>query len=241
MNLPLGNGVQMLEQHPSGLVAFSKPDGIMSHPNQSHGHPKALLTCAYDFDQERYHWTGGELFLLHRLDSPTSGVILGSLDAALAREVKRAFQTNQIQKTYRALVFGVPRESSATWTDRLEKRGAGSLRVRGQPNAETQMRLLRVLEIEGGVVSELELKPKTGKMHQLRVQCAARGLPMVGDGTYGEFAWNREFARLHKHKRLFLHALEVVVRLEYKSLEFMAVAPLPEAFSQISSRAENLG
>jgi 23S rRNA-/tRNA-specific pseudouridylate synthase len=241
VHLPLADGVVLLEQHTHGLVALSKPDGIMSHPNESQGHPRALLTCAYDLQQECFYWSGGEFYLLHRLDSPTSGVILGSLDAALAREVKLAFQTNQIQKTYRALVFGVPRETNAIWTDRLEKRGSGSLRVRGQPNAETQMRVLQTLEIDGGVVCELELKPKTGRTHQLRVQAAARGLPMVGDGTYGDFAWNRQFAKIHKHKRLFLHALEVAVRLESKKLEFSAFAPLPEAFNQISSRAKTQG
>jgi tRNA pseudouridine65 synthase len=115
------------------------------------------------------------------------------------------------------------------------------VRVRGQPNAETQMRWLHTINIDGGVVSELELKPKTGKTHQLRLQCAGRGLPMVGDGTYGDFVWNREFAKLHKHKRLFLHALEVQVRLEYKNLEFRAIAPLPEAFSQILSRVKTRG
>lgn len=178
-------------------------------------------------------------FLLHRLDSPTSGVILGSFDAALAREVKRAFQTNQIQKTYRALVFGTPRERKSTWLDRLEKRGAGSVRVRGQPNAETEMQLLQILEVDGGVLSDLELRPKTGKTHQLRVQCAAWGLPIIGDGTYGDFRWNREFVRLYKHKRLFLHAAEVELQLE--NMQFRAVAPLPEAFSQILAQAKSQG
>jgi 23S rRNA-/tRNA-specific pseudouridylate synthase len=239
MSLPIANGVQILEQHPLGLVALYKPEGIMSHPNEARGHPKALLTCAYDLEHERFYWGGGEFYLLHRLDSPTSGVILGSFDGTLAHEVKRAFQTSQVQKTYRALVFGAPQERNSIWLDRLEKRGTGSVRVRGTANAETQMRLLRTLEIAGGVVSELELKPKTGKTHQLRVQSAARGLPIVGDGTYGDFAWNREFAKLHKHKRLFLHALEVHVQLEYKNLEFRATAPLPTAFSQILSQAES--
>jgi tRNA pseudouridine65 synthase len=226
VNLPLAKGVQMLKQHPAGIVALYKPEGIMSHPNEAGGHPKALLTCAYDLEFERFFWQGGEFFLLHRLDSPTSGVILGSLEHGVAHAVKRAFLDNLVQKTYRALVFGAPSTSHATWTDRLEKRGTGSVRVPGQANAETTMRLVQTLELDGGIVSDLQLQPKTGKTHQLRVQAAARGLPMVGDATYGEFRWNREFARLYKHKRLFLHALEVRVALE--NLEFEASAPLPQ-------------
>ena len=231
MNLPLAQGVTMLEQHESGLIALHKPDGIMSHPNETEGHPKALLTCAYE--HERYHWHGGELFLLHRLDSPTSGVILACTDGALARVLKNAFKDNLIQKTYRALVFDTPETKNATWTDRLEKRGAGSVLARGSSNAVTQMKLVQTRRLEQGTVSELELKPKTGKTHQLRVQCAARRIPIIGDATYGQFAWNRAFARLTGEKRLFLHALEVEVRLEYKGslLELRATSALPPEFN----------
>ncbi len=233
MNLPLGQSVSVLQTHETGLIALHKPDGIMSHPNDTRANPKALLTCAYDLEHERYYWHGGEFFLLHRLDSPTSGVILGCTDFALARAVKAAFVNNQIQKTYRALVFGSPPSKKETWQDRLEKSGANSIHVRGQANAVTEMRLLQTTRLEDGIFSQLELKPKTGKTHQLRVQCATRGIPIIGDATYGEFAWNRAFARLTKQKRLFLHALEVFVNLEWKGqrLEFYASSPLPAEFT----------
>ncbi len=235
MNLPLGQGVFVLESDQTGLLALHKPDGIMSHPNESRGNPKALLTCAYDLEQERYHWQGGELFLLHRLDSPTSGVILACTDFALARAVKSAFKDNQIQKTYFALVFGSPPSKRATWQDRLEKDGANSRVARGAPNALTEMKLVKTIRINEGVVSLLELRPKTGKTHQLRVQCAARGLPIVGDATYGEFAWNRIFARLSGQKRLFLHAENVAVSLEWKGLrlEFTVSSQLPKEFETV--------
>jgi tRNA pseudouridine65 synthase len=229
---PLAQGVTILEKHETGLIALHKPDGIMSHPNDARGNPKALLTCAYDLASERYHWHGGELFLLHRLDSPTSGVILGCTDFALARAVKKAFEDNAVQKTYRALVFGSPSTKKEIWQDRLEKNGMGSVLVRGKPNALTEMKQISTTRLEDGIFSELELKPKTGKTHQLRVQAAARGLPMIGDATYGDFLWNRAFARLTGHKRLFLHALEVIVKLEWKGqlLEFYATSPLPSAY-----------
>jgi tRNA pseudouridine65 synthase len=232
MNLPLGQGVKILKTHETGLIALHKPDGIMSHPNDSQRNPKALLTCAYALDTERYYWHGGELFLLHRLDSPTSGVILGCTDFTLARAVKKAFEENAVQKTYRALVFGSPAAKKEIWQDRLEKHGTGSVIVRGKPNALTEMKLISTTRLEDGIFSELELKPKTGKTHQLRLQASTRGLPMIGDGTYGNFAWNRAFARIYNQKRLFLHALEVFVKLEWKGnlFEFMATAPLPKEF-----------
>ncbi len=232
MNLPLGHDVSILKTHETGLVALHKPDGIMSHPNETRGHPKALLTCAYDLEHERYYWQGGELFLLHRLDSPTSGVILGCTDFALARAIKKAFEDNAVQKTYRALVFGSPASKKENWQDRLEKSGTGSVIARGKPNALTEMKRISTTRLEDGIFSDLELKPKTGKTHQLRLQAAVRGLPMIGDATYGNFAWNRAFARVSKQKRLFLHALEVLVKLEWKGnlLEFYASSPLPDEF-----------
>jgi 23S rRNA pseudouridine955/2504/2580 synthase len=67
----------------------------------------------------------------------------------------------------------------------------------------------------------------------LRVQCARRGLPVVGDQTYGDFRRNREFARRTGLKRLFLHSLETSISYDLagRSFTFTASAPLPEDFA----------
>jgi 23S rRNA-/tRNA-specific pseudouridylate synthase len=76
------------------------------------------------------------------------------------------------------------------------------------------------------------LEPITGRSHQLRVQCANRGLPIVGDATYGDFARNRDFARRTKQKRMFLHSLETGFDYEFhgQRCHFSAKAPLPTEF-----------
>ena len=78
----------------------------------------------------------------------------------------------------------------------------------------------------------IRLEPRTGRSHQLRVQCAKRHLPIIGDQTYGDFALNREFAKAVKSKRLFLHSLETSFNYEFagKSFPFKASAPLPAEF-----------
>jgi 23S rRNA-/tRNA-specific pseudouridylate synthase len=78
----------------------------------------------------------------------------------------------------------------------------------------------------------LELKPHTGRTHQLRVQCAKRQLPIIGDQTYGDFRKNREFAKAAKTKRLFLHSLETLVRYQWagRVWRFAAKAALPAEF-----------
>ena len=79
----------------------------------------------------------------------------------------------------------------------------------------------------------MQLDPKTGRSHQLRVQCARRGLPIVGDQTYGDFRLNREFARHTGLKRLFLHSLSTSINYELagRDFSFSASAPLPGEFS----------
>jgi 23S rRNA-/tRNA-specific pseudouridylate synthase len=79
----------------------------------------------------------------------------------------------------------------------------------------------------------LRLQPHTGRSHQLRVQCARRGLPIVGDQTYGDFRLNREFARHTGWKRLFLHSAETAFRYERRgrSFTFSARAPAPAEFA----------
>jgi 23S rRNA-/tRNA-specific pseudouridylate synthase len=81
----------------------------------------------------------------------------------------------------------------------------------------------------------LRLEPRTGRSHQLRVQCARRGLPIVGDQTYGDFARNREFARQAGTKRLFLHSMETSFEYEFggRRHAFSAKSPLPEEFESV--------
>jgi 23S rRNA-/tRNA-specific pseudouridylate synthase len=232
--LPLGNGVALLARDPNGLAALDKPAGVLSHPNAPGEDRRALLTAPYDPAEECYAWDGGRLWLLNRLDSATSGVILAAADGVLAAGIRAQFRRREITKVYRALVFGVPRAPAEAWRDRLavERRG-GRIRssAGGGLPAECAMRLLRAGRGEPGV-SLLELEPRTGRSHQLRVQCARRGLPIVGDQTYGDFRRNREFARLAGTKRMFLHSLATRFSYEFggRNFAFAAAAPLPPEF-----------
>lgn len=233
--LPLGREVGVLTVDENGLAALAKPAGVLSHPNDAADAPRSLLQASYATEGEYYHWTGpaGErrLWLLNRLDSATSGVILMCADAELAEVMKLHFRQKRVRKVYNALVFGRPQSSVQIWRDRLAvQRQAGHIRTSAQGHipAESRMTLLRA---RGGHAL-LRLEPITGRSHQLRVQCAKRGLPIVGDATYGDFARNRDFARRTKHKRMFLHSLETSFDYEFRGrhCHFSAKAPLPVEF-----------
>jgi len=255
--LPLGRGVELVAHDVNGVAALCKPAGLLSHPNAKGDEARSLICAPYDLKEECY-WYGSEnenkqrrVYLLNRLDSATSGLLLVCANRALALKIRQRFRERAVHKVYAALVFGKlgqaqgggAKRSSAgplIWRDRLsiEKRG-GQIRTKttraggGALSAETRVSVLRV----GQGVSLLQLEPLTGRSHQLRVQCARRGLPIVGDATYGDFAANRAFAKAHHgtRGRLFLHSLET--RFDYdwrgKKTHFSAHTPLPEALLRL--------
>jgi len=234
-SLPLGPDVRMLRADPTGLAAFDKPAGILSHPNEGADTPRSLLTCRYDQEKECYVWTdaaGAEqrLWLLNRLDGATSGVILVAAGAELARAIKEQFARKRIRKVYQALVFCKRSERFQVWRDLLAVQKGGSA-VHGHVPALTQMQFVR--HGQGAFSTALlRLEPQTGRSHQLRVQCAKRHLPIVGDQTYGDFPLNRALAKATGMKRLFLHSLETSFTYEFggKAHDFKATAPLPREF-----------
>jgi tRNA pseudouridine65 synthase len=81
----------------------------------------------------------------------------------------------------------------------------------------------------------IELTPRTGRSHQLRVQCAHRRLPIVGDATYGDFGGNRALAKETGVKRLCLHSHETRFDYEHegRAVKFVATAPTPAEFLKL--------
>lgn len=239
--LPLGREVKVLAHDANGLAALAKPAGLLSHPNTRGEEAKSLLNARYETEGEFYRWggegtAGARLWLLNRLDSATSGVILVSATEALATAVRLHFRQKRVHKVYNALVFGRPSIAAQVWRDRLavEKR-AGQIRTAatGHIPAECRMSVQRPGRPGHEPRTLLRLEPLTGRSHQLRVQCAKRNLPIIGDQTYGDFARNRAFAKATGEKRLFLHSLETEFDYEYagRRWHFAAKAPLPDEFA----------
>jgi 23S rRNA pseudouridine955/2504/2580 synthase len=237
--LPLHEGVRLLAQDANGLAAFDKPAVVLSHPNGSEDEARALLTCRYDQEAQCFGWKGADgeprrLWLLNRLDSATSGVILTAANDKLAAAVREHFARKQVRKVYNALVFGRPPKSRDVWRDQVAvKRQGGRIRTAtvGNVPVETNYEVIRHAQ-RAFSTALIRLEPRTGRSHQLRVQCAKHHLPIVGDQTYGDFAANREFAKATRNKRLFLHSLETSFTYEFagRSFAFKAHAPLPGEF-----------
>lgn len=242
--IPLDRECNIIDFHPSGIWAIEKASGILSHPNRNGENKGVLLHSSYDFEQEKYHWidaTGNkrEFHLVHRLDSATSGVILGVSNIDVAEKLKAAFLNRDVKKSYFAIVAYNGRPIRPIWKDFLQKNPAkGKIRVtsgKTGDSAITSVSLQRKTSTRFGNLALLELKPKTGRTHQLRVQCANRRLPIIGDRTYGNFELNRKIAKATKVQRICLHASKISFSLTVNGecIQWEVEAAMPRAFARL--------
>lgn len=240
--LPLNEGVRVLAHNEDGLLALEKPSGAMSHPNTPDANARALLTADYDLEEECYHWTSEagkeeKAWLINRLDSPTSGVILLGLNAEISRIIKQEFATHKVNKIYYALTRGKPTKPVGVWSDKLAKdTHSGKRLIKKARFVPAKARYQTIKSPTGGFpVTLIKLMPVTGRTHQLRVQCKKHGVPIVGDRTYGSFRFNREVSMLTGVKRLLLHSTETHVHYVYhgKIRNFVAKSALPDAFAEV--------
>ena len=215
------------------VVAVNKPPGLPSQATRDPSMPH-VGSCLEEYFRSRGR-SVAPLVLVHRPDKETSGVILLAHGNERATWLARQFQGREVQKRYHALCHGLPEADDLEVRSHLSEIDRKTGRVRtvhsGGQLAVTRFHVLR--RAPGLGLSLIACEPHTGRSHQLRVQCAKRGLPIVGDQTYGDFRRNREFAKATRQKRLFLHSLATDVRYSWAGREwdFSARSPLPPEFA----------
>lgn len=166
------------------FAAIDKPAGLSLRTSRAdpHGAARGLVAALRFRDRELF--TGREPQLVHRLDESTSGVVLVALDVDLHRELVARFAGRQAEKRYLALVWGHPRPAAGTWDARLGPDTKDRRRMKVDPQGRPALTEYRTLA-RAAHVALLELTPRTGRTHQLRVHVAAAGHPIVGDDLYG--------------------------------------------------------
>jgi 23S rRNA pseudouridine1911/1915/1917 synthase len=127
------------------------------------------------------------LGLPHRLDRPVSGVIVLTKTKKAARKISRQFERRQVRKVYWAAVSGNVEPTIGAWSDRLRKiPGEARVEIVAHDHPEGQNAALHYKTLgQTPHGSWLEIEPETGRMHQIRVQLASRGFPVLGDFQYG--------------------------------------------------------
>ena len=243
-NLPLSSGCEVIKFDECGLIAINKKAGRATHPNASPSKnaKPPMLRARYNMRGEYYSWENAagdnfKLYLANRLDSPTSGVVIAAANPEAAAAAKLAFKNKTVQKTYLAICKGrVGIEDK--WVDNLAMYSKGKyVRTEASRSGKTAITYCKFVreDLNKAKLCLAELRPITGFTHQLRVQCARRGFPILGDATYGDFAFNKKFRSASKINRLFLHCAktELKISLGGSDIEFSAEAPLPKSFSSV--------
>jgi len=194
-----------------GIEALDKPAGIPFAPTRSTVQGTLLYALARQLGRPV-----NQLYPVHRLDTPTSGVVLVALEPRAAAFLNEALQAGQVTKTYLAWVAGAPEPAEGDWAWPLsEVRGDG--RVHPDPHGRPALTRYRTLETHGGA-SLLQFQPVTGRTHQLRAHSALAHCPLLGDKTYGGPLLA---------KRALLHAWRITFPLPGGG-EQTAEAPVPE-------------
>ncbi len=164
------------------LLAIDKPPGLLMHPSFY----RNTGTLA-NFVAGYYQKTGQSCAVhpVSRLDRDTFGVVLLAKNAHIHSKMMKLLQTQQVQKTYEALVWGSPLHQEGLWDAPIARKGGGSLLREVRPDGQAAKTRYRVLAQPNAHYSRLELEPITGRTHQLRVHCAHAGCPILGDCQYG--------------------------------------------------------
>ncbi len=182
------------------LIVINKPSGVPSQSslNLTQNHAFSGVMC---YLRNQKPFKSPQLFLLHRLDMDTSGVLLMSKKSSINKGIQSLFEKKQITKTYWAISKSETEKTLEKVTSYLARKpndkhkfrfGSFSKDHRGSKFSETKFNLLK----KSGFYSLYEVHPKTGRSHQIRVHMSENDHPIVGDVFYdGE-----------KNRHLFLHA-----------------------------------
>ena len=205
------------------VLVVNKPAGMIVYPDGKHAYP------ALSGWLDEYKKTGGfsEFHFVHRIDRETSGVLIVALNEKTHEFLKEQFQNREVRKTYRAFVLGTLKDERGMINKPIgSSRGGAGPRSAKQPKGTMREALTIYRTIaRGGGATYVEVFPKTGRTHQIRVHFSAIGHPIAADVLYGSTGSKGPFG----FKRLALHALSLALIMP-NGKEMTFTAPLPEDF-----------
>ncbi len=179
------------------IIILNKPAGLLSVPGRGDDKQDCMLS--------RCQLEHPNACIVHRLDMPTSGIIIFALTKEIQRELSILFEKRLIQKHYIAKVHGVLREKKGTVNQPLitnwQQRPKQKIDYKTGKPSTTNYKCLKI--IDDNKNSLVKLEPVTGRSHQLRVHMSSLGHPILGDQLYGT-----PLSRTASH-RLLLHAQKI--------------------------------
>lgn len=223
------------------LVAVNKPSGLLVH--------RSMI----DRNETRFalqivrNQVGQHVFPLHRLDKPTSGVLLFALSSDVARVAGQQFERGEVEKTYLAVVRGFAPESGVinhALKEELDKMTDRKARKdKAAQEAVTEFKRLGTVELPIAIdrypqsrYSLVEAYPKTGRKHQIRRHMKHIAHPIIGDAKHGKGNHNRYFAEHFGAGRLLLACTRMGMDHPITGQPLTFSAPLDPVFRQLMER-----
>ena len=218
-------------------LAVAKPAPMLTQ-----GVPPGIPTLeamAKDYLRAKYHKAGNVyLGIPHRLDRPVSGVVVFARNTKAARRLAEQFHDRTVRKVYWALVetnaAGELPPVEGVWEDLLLKvKEESRTEVVTADTLGARQAVLRFRRLEERVDGALlEIEPETGRMHQIRVQAAARGWPVRGDEQYGARQPFGPSADLPRDRIIALHARSLTFLHPIRYEPMTVTAPLPAVWQE---------
>ncbi len=210
------------------LLAVAKPPGL---PTQGAATGQSsIVTLAKQYLKRKYRKPGNVyLGVVSRLDSPTSGVVVLGRTSKAAARLSQQFRQRKVEKIYWAIVEGPlepPEAECLDWLAKDERNEPHAGCAKDPPRRQEARLFYRQLKKFRGT-SLVEIVLSTGRKHQIRVQLADRGHPIVGDRKYGS---GRRFAH-----GIALHCRRLVIEHPVKHTPLEFIAPLPRAWKALES------
>ena len=212
----------------NNVAVINKPAGVLTHAKGVLNTEATVASFLHSKINDK-HLSGNRAGIVHRLDRDTSGVIIGAKNSATAIWLQKQFANRKVEKTYLAIVKGWLSEPAAKIEVPLARNPRRPQTFHADHSgkrAETTYKVIKKIEKRSGRYSLIEMKPTTGRTHQLRVHMAYIGHPIIGDKIYGSALIGP----------MMLHAKSLKLTLpDHKKHIFKA--PLPARFSEFEKNA----
>lgn len=211
------------------LLAINKPSGLPTQAPRQYDSVERRVRAWY----AELFGPGSYLGLPHRLDRPASGVLLLAKTPRAARLISRQFERRQIEKTYWALLKGAVDPPQGAWRDYVRKLPSVpkvEIVANDTPGALEAVLFYQVIG-QSPYGSWLEIKLQTGRTHQIRIQAASRGHPVLGDALYGSTAPFGPRMADEREGAIGLHARSLTFRHPTTGEAHTVTAQPPDAWS----------
>jgi len=190
------------------IYIINKPSGISVQGGAGISHP---------LDEEFAKQVGQKVYLVHRLDKDTAGLMIVSKNPQAASKWTKLISSKQVQKTYTAYCFGTLSKKKGVINDTVVQHGESKTAV-------TNYQIIEEKDIQCGEeqlhLSKISLELQTGRMHQIRIHLSKNNCPIIGDDSHGNFKLNKLIKKIYKIKTLQLYSTRLAVPIDGRNKVF---------------------